>query len=169
MLIGSPWTISNYQFLSLNKSQIKDHILNSCLFNTVKEIMTASSNSFHVKEGGCLNCKFKNPKRPQRHDEKEILFPIYIGLCIFIHSMKDLNHFSQIFFCLNNQLMMHHPLHCDLFNKSAFCCTILAVKYWTKSNENTGKRSLFCVKSYKDIFSPCVRGLSANNFPVKSK
>ena len=35
---------------------MKDHILHSDLFNTVKEIMTASSNTFNVKEGGCLSC-----------------------------------------------------------------------------------------------------------------
>ena len=55
---------------------------------------------------------------------------------------------------------MHHTFHCDLFNKAAFCCKILAFKYWTKNNQNTGKRSLFCVKFDRDIFSPCVRALS---------
>ena len=61
---------------------------------------------------------------------------------------------------------MHHPFHCDLFNKAAFCCKILALKYWTKNIQNTGKRALFWVKFDRDIFSSCVRGLKQVG-PVK--
>ena len=49
---------------------MKDHMLHSGLFYTVEEIMTACSNSLHVKGGSYLAASLRKRKRPKRHDLK---------------------------------------------------------------------------------------------------
>ena len=56
--------------------------------------------------------------------------------------------------------MMYHTFHYDPFNNAAFCIKNLTVKYWTKNDQNTRERTLFCIWFDRDIFRSCVRALS---------
>ena len=76
-----------------------DSILHYSLFNTGRERMTASSNSFHVKEEAAFGCKTKKkPRTPRRHDQKEILFQIYFLVFVFLCTLVDLSPLLTFFF-----------------------------------------------------------------------
>ena len=77
---------------------MKDHILHSGLFNTVKEIKTASCYSLHVKGGSCLSCKSKKTKKTiEAWSERYTSAYLSWSLCLYIYYERSKPLLTNIF------------------------------------------------------------------------
>ena len=100
----------------------------------------------------------RKQKIPQRHGQKERYLPIYLGLCDFIYNWryKPTSH-QTFFYKYATNDAPHFPLW-PLYQSS-----ILLQKFGyhvMSKKQPKYKEKVTCVKFDRDIFSPCVRGLT---------